>query len=84
MLDSRRPVAAARLDSPERVVRGRRRQQRQAVLEIGSRRIGLAELVLRDAALQEVIKEIGVPADRAVVVGHGHVVLLVEESHIAA
>ena len=60
------------------------RQQLQAVLEINDRAILLAELVLREPALQMIVKKVTAPVDRAIVVRDGHVEVVVDQAHIAA
>ena len=44
----------------------------------------MAELLFRDTSLQVVIEKIVTTSNRAIVVGHGHAVLLVDEPHVAA
>jgi len=56
----------------------------QAALKVDHRGIRLAKLVFRDTSLQMVIEEIVTTGDRAIVVGHGHVVLLVYQAHVAS
>jgi hypothetical protein len=62
MRDCSRLVSAVGLDSAQRVMRRCGRQQVEATLEIGDRRVGLAELVLNESTLQVIIEKAIAPS----------------------